>query len=322
MVADLALTCGRMDRFVYVSTAFANTHYYARCDEIDVKINEAIYPLQHQCSVLDELEEVRKRGTSRAYEAESFPWAYAYAKHLTERLLYYKFNENASVEKLLVIRPSVIGPSQALPFPGYNMPLSSPCTVCVAGLALTPLRKIKIATKMSYPDLDTHQDEVPVDVVVDRLLCHLALGTHGCIHAVSGVRARTQFEPWRKVLTKIRRIPWEVQPEWVKGDWKSPDQHHLARLYAILGTSFAFSEDRTLAIYEKHTEIKDLGLQLFTDVDMSESFLSRARGMRYVMDRLAKRSWLVWLIVVIFYSGFGKAPPPGRLKDSKTVEGV
>ncbi|PKY07610.1 male sterility domain-containing protein [Aspergillus campestris IBT 28561] len=276
MMADLALTCKRLDRFVYVSTAYANTHYYARCDELDVRIDEITYPLQRQRSVLDELEEVRKRGTSQAYEAESFPWAYAYAKHLTERLLHYKFSKNVSVEKLLIIRPSVIGPSQALPFPGYNMPL------------------IKIATKMSHPDLETHQDEVPVDVVADRLLCHLALGTHGCVHAVSGVRARMKYEPWRRALTKIRRIPWEVQPLWVKGDWKSPDQHHLARLYAVLGTSFAFSEDRTVAVYEKHPEIKDLGLQLFTDLDMGGSFLSRAQGIRYVMDRLAKRNSAPW----------------------------
>ncbi|PLN80670.1 male sterility domain-containing protein [Aspergillus taichungensis] len=315
MMADLALTCKSMDRFVYISTAYANTHLYAKCDDLDVKISEVIYPLQHNRSVLDELEEVRKSGTSQEYEAESFPWAYAYAKHLTERLLHYKFSENASAEKLLIVRPSVIGPSQALPFPSYNMPLSSPCTVCVAGLALTPLRKIRIATKMKNPELEAHQDEVPVDVVADRLLCHLALGTHGCIHAVSGVRARMEFEPWRKAFGDIRRIPWEVRPQWVKGDWNSPDQHHLARLYAILGTSFAFTEDRTVAMYEGHPDIKDWGLQLFTDIGKNQSFLSRTQGVRYVMDRLARRNWLVWLIVLIFYSDFGKDHSTGCLKN-------
>lgn len=316
MLADLALTCKRMDRFVYVSTAYANTHLYSQCDDLDVKISEAIYPLHRTRSVLDELEEVRKRGTSQEYEAERFPWAYAYAKHLTERLLRHKFTESACEKKLLIIRPSVIGPSQALPFPGYNVPLSSPCTVCVAGLLLTPFRNFRVATRMTDPELEAHQDEVPVDVVADRLLCHLALGTHGCIHAVSGVRARSEFELWRKALAKIRRIPWDVRPQWVKGDWDSPDQHHLARLYAILGTSFAFAEDRTVALYEGHPDIKNWGLQLFTDLDQNQSFLPRIQGIRYVMDRLAKRSWLVWLIVVIFYSDFGQNHSPGRLKNS------
>lgn len=315
MIADLAFTCKRMDRFVYVSSAYANGHYYSRSSDVDVKISEDIYPMQGQRSVLEELEEVRTRGTSAEYEAESFPSAYAYAKHLTERLLRYKFSESASLEKLLIIRPSIIGPSQALPFPGYHVPLSSLSTVLVAALALTPLRKVKVATRMDYPERDVRQDEVPADVVVDRLLCHLALGTHGCVHAVSGVRSRQKFGPWYKALARIRRIPWKVRAQWVKGGWKSPDQHHLARLYAILGTSFAFSEDRTLAICEGHPEIKNLRLQLFTDVDLSESLLTRTQGIRYVMDRWARKSWLVWLMVIIFYSDFGKNHPPGLLKD-------
>ncbi|KAJ6093411.1 hypothetical protein N7486_008700 [Penicillium sp. IBT 16267x] len=275
MMVDLALTCKKLDRFIYVSTAYVNTYLYPKSDEIDVEISEKVYELTARYDVLEEVEEVRKHGTSRAYESENFPWAYAYAKHLTERLLQHRFAIHDSKEKLLIVRPSVIGPSQCLPFPGYIMPMSSPGTILAAALLLSPNRNIKIATKMQNPDLST-QDEVPVDVVTDRLLCHLALGTYGCVHAVSGVKSRMGLEEWRKQLLKLRRIPWGLQPQWIKEDWSSPNQHRVNQLYKILATSFAFSESKTMAILQelrgialpdRQEEISDL--QLFTRIDMS-----------------------------------------------------
>ena len=115
MMADLALTCKKIDRFIYVSTAYVNTYLYPKSDEMDVKISEKIYELTATYDVLEEVEEVRKHGTSRAYESENFPWAYAYAKHLTERLQ-HRFAVHDSKEKLLIVRPSVIGPSSAYHF--------------------------------------------------------------------------------------------------------------------------------------------------------------------------------------------------------------
>jgi thioester reductase-like protein len=91
MIADFALSCTQMDRFVYVSTAYANAHLYQRSQNTDVKIDEEIYELTHHYHAFDELNELRKHGKSQAYEAENFPWAYAYAKHLTERMLQSRF---------------------------------------------------------------------------------------------------------------------------------------------------------------------------------------------------------------------------------------
>lgn len=113
-------------------------------------------------------------------------------------------------------------------------------------------------------------DEVPVDVVADRLLCHLAMGTIGCIHAVSGVRSRLKLEEWWQSLLKIRRIPGGVHLRWVKADWKSANQHSIARLYAVCGASFAFSEDKTIAISQVISEQSQSDLQLFTTINTSE----------------------------------------------------
>jgi hypothetical protein len=315
MIADFALSCTQMDRFVYVSTAYANAHLYQRSQNTDVKIDEEIYELTHHYHAFDELNELRKHGKSQAYEAENFPWAYAYAKHLTERMLQSRFTEFSSSEKLLIMRPSVIGPAQCLPFPGYNMPMSSPYTMIAAGLALSPSRSLKIATNMRDPTADVTGDEVPVDVVADRLLCHLAMGSHGCVHAVSGVRSRLSFESWRQSLVKIRRFPWELRPRWVRNDWKSSNQHPMSRLYAIFGTSFAFSETKTIHMCRKLPEKELSDLQLFTQMNMSDNLLSRTESIRYVMDQFARQNWLAWVMVGLFYSDFGRTSHITRCVD-------
>ncbi|KAB8270533.1 male sterility protein-domain-containing protein [Aspergillus minisclerotigenes] len=223
IIANLAFTCKRLDRFIYVSSAFSNAHLYPRSPDADMQINEEICEPGRQSLVLDELNEVRKSGTSQAYEAENFPWAYAYAKHFTERLLQHYFSVHAAEKKLLIIRPCVIRPAQHFPFPGYNMPMSSPITMAVTAFALALTREVRIATKMDDPD----------DVVADRLLCHLAMGTI------------VEF------LMKLRRIPWRLRFRWVKADWRSTDQHSISRLYAILGASFNFSENKSTAMCQK-----------------------------------------------------------------------
>ena len=310
MMADIAFTCKMLDRFVYVSTAYANTYLYSHSSEPDVRINEEIYGLPSGCDALEELDEVRNYGTSMAHEAEDFPWAYAYAKNLTERLLARRFSD--SHEKLLIVRPAIIGPSQRLPFPGYNMPMSSPSTMIVATLLLFPLSRIKIATRIEEPELGVTADEVPVDVVADRLLCHLAMGTSGCVHAVSGARARGRFEPWRQSLMKLRQIPWELRPSWVKGYWKSPKQHSLSRFFAIFGTSFDFSEERTISMYQDMSEKDKVDLQLFKQIDTGDQISARAEHIRYVMDRFARKSWVTWLILMLFYFNFGKPSQTSR----------
>ncbi|KAJ5634763.1 hypothetical protein N7528_002605 [Penicillium herquei] len=304
MMFNLALSCPNLDRFVYVSTAYSNAHLYSQSPGSDIQVEEKIYYLKGESDVLEELDQVRKHGTSKTYQKENFPWSYAYAKHLTERLLLHRFNEVGAKEKLLIVRPSIIGPSLRLPFPGYIMPMSSPCTMGVAIASLYPFRTLKIATQMAEPELDVHVDEVPVDVVVDRLLCHLAMGTYGCFHAVSGVNSRIDYNCFVNNLRIVRRFPWGVWPVWLKEDWKSRKQFWASRIYAIIGVSFAFADDKTIALSKRLSDTEKLDLQLFSGCNFDVT--SRAESIRYIMDQFAAQSWLAWIVVWLLYSDLGK----------------
>jgi len=88
-IADLALRCPHLDSFVYVSTAYANSNIHDPNVPKRTFIEETIYPLNDSKDTLDsaenELADVRK--FSNVPESAAFPFAYGYAKHLTERLL-------------------------------------------------------------------------------------------------------------------------------------------------------------------------------------------------------------------------------------------
>ncbi|CAI7587776.1 unnamed protein product [Penicillium bialowiezense] len=310
MMVKIAQSCKMLDRFVYVSTAYSNTYLYPHSEKTDLRIEEELYRLPSGCDAVDELEEVRNYGTSTAYEAEDFPWSYAYAKHLTERLLVRHFKR--SPEKLLIVRPAIIGAAQSLPFPGYNMPMSSPPTMFTAALLLFPYHNMRVACRMDKADLNVTSDEVPVDVVVDRLLCHLAVGTSGCIHAVSGARARRKVSTYMESVMKLRRLPWSVKPYWVNENWKSRKQDTLCRLYAIMGTSFNFAEEKTVSMYEKLSEKERMGMQLFKNIDVDNHVSARDQDIRHVMDYFARKSWLAWLLVMLFYFSFGKTSQTSR----------
>ncbi|KAJ5746902.1 uncharacterized protein N7511_008598 [Penicillium nucicola] len=272
------LLCRGGEEYVETSPGFrdrtANAHLHApsKVTGSDLDVQEDFYCLKTQGNPIDEWNDVKKLGTSQAYESEDFPWAYAYAKHLTERLLLHRFCQSDAKEKLLIVRPSIVGPAQRFPFPGYNMRFSSPSTVLATIMALEPYRRWNLVTQFEAPELQAQIDEVPVDVVVDRLLSHLAAGNDGCIHA---------------------------------GDWKSGEQHWASRLYVILGTSFAFSEDRTMALSREVDQKKFPDLQLFTRINMASPSVIREEHIRHVMETFAQKFWGAWLILNVFYRNFG-----------------
>ncbi|GFN14356.1 male sterility domain containing protein [Aspergillus tubingensis] len=305
MVAEFASSFRALDRFVYVSTAYTNAHIHEKSPGSDLVITEDFYHLNKEGNPLDEWSAVQKYGTSETYEANDFPWAYAYAKHLTERLLALKFAEMGGEEKLLIIRPSIIGPAQRMPFPGYCVPMSSPCSVVAAGLMLIPSWRFQIATQTPTPEINNHHDVVPVDVVVDRLLCHLVIGTQGCVHAVSGVKSRFSFETLWQSIMKCRQIPWDLRPVWIADGWKSHNQHEISRLYTVIGTSFAFSEDKTVRISNELSKTTS-DLNLFTEVDMVGHLLAQPQHLRFIMDRFSRKSLLSQVLVWVFYRNYGK----------------
>ncbi|KAJ5328828.1 hypothetical protein N7452_009218 [Penicillium brevicompactum] len=299
-IADVALTCTHLDRFVYVSTAYANSHLPASGRSIDVEIEEKIYDPNLHPNLSKEWTDVQQFGSSDAFVNHDFPWSYAYAKNLTERLLLDRFTQTGAGAKLLILRPSIIGPAQVFPFPGYNVPLSCPPTMLAAALALSPKWTATIGTKATESSQLT-TDEVPVDVVVDRLLAHLAMGTEGCVHAVSGKRARIPSLEWWQLAAEHRRLPWKCRLDLKDLNWKSPEQHPMARLFVILGSSFCFFEDKTINLSQDPIVAECEGLQLFTKLNLGQKLLGRTEDIRFAMTHFAKRNIGARVMIKLFY---------------------
>lgn len=94
-MTNLALTCPHLDRFVYISTAYANANRHDPFRAEETFIEEKIYPLTADdafASAIEELSEARQNGQVLA--SQSFPFTYGYAKHLTERLITNAFKDS------------------------------------------------------------------------------------------------------------------------------------------------------------------------------------------------------------------------------------
>ncbi|PYI11630.1 male sterility domain-containing protein [Aspergillus sclerotiicarbonarius CBS 121057] len=297
-LAHIALECPHLQRFVYISTAFANSHLYAESRAVDIPIREELYPLS-PVSTATSWKDVQMRGSSEEYEANDFPWDYAYAKHLSERVLGEVFNTAQAYDKLLIIRPSIFGPAQSFPYPGYSVPLSTPLTALAAMVAITPTIRFKAATRSRNPGIEVTVDEVPVDVVVDRLLFHLRHGSTGYVHAVSGERGRYRFKDLWEEGMAMRRLPWRLRLTWLDVDWHSSRLHYIARFYVLFGPSFNFSEDRTIELWDRVPELERQGLNVFKDYSRGFELRARKSEIRYCTRALASYfgfpSWLAKL---------------------------
>ncbi|KAJ5104593.1 hypothetical protein NUU61_001940 [Penicillium alfredii] len=301
-LAELGEKCENLERFVYVSTAYANANLYQSRGTANVTVDEQIYTYGNDTTV-DEFEELVKSDESiRFHEfVEQFPYAYTYAKHLTERLLQKKLGD-----RLLIVRPSIIGPAQSYPFRGYSMPLSTPSTLFSAAIMLTPSRSMVLATRANNPMVEATSDEVPVDVVADRLLAHLAYGTTGPVHAVSGRNALSIFQNWWQECMKERRLPWKVNPVWRPIDWRSPELHPISRTTVLFGTSFEFSDDKTGDLFGTLNDEEKVEWELYTQKTDTEYDLSQRRQhIRYCMKKIAKRSAGARMLIRVFYRKYG-----------------
>ncbi|KAI9037704.1 male sterility protein-domain-containing protein [Aspergillus affinis] len=303
-MARMGLACSQLKRFVYVSTAYSNTFLYQETSEADVRVDETIYPLGRGWStdVRDEWTQVQTKGYSMEFMSHDFPWAYAYAKHLTERLLTRMFADASRPAQLLILRPSIVAPAQHFPHPGFSLPKSTPTTLLAAGLLLTPSRHVRMATRLPHPDIQATIDEVPVDVVVDRLLVHLARGSTGPVHAVSGAAKRYAFRTYWQEAMKMRRVPWTPQPVWMSVDWHSGALHDIARIYVIVGTSYNFCQRKTDILYRELGEEERLGLQLYTTGFGSRHDLAaRFPHVLSLAERISRRYFLAWVMFWLFY---------------------
>lgn len=289
-----ALKFPNLERFVFFSTAYANAHLWKDHQSTDVPVDERVYPLGSQDedvyqSALEAWSAVQKTGSSDEYDTNDFPWPYAYAKHLAERLVLQKASEREKLDKVLIIRPSVLGPADKYPYHGFATAYGAPSTACAAAYMLHPGRKIILSTRCQNPDQESTIDEVPVDVVVDRTLVHVALGTSGCVHAVSGEQGRLTTEEWWQAFKKERLLPWNAKPTWTSDNWHSPNLHQMARKFKIIGTSFAFSEQKTVEAAELLGASEKESFHLFADRSSPYSLRLRRHHIHHQAVEVAKK---------------------------------
>lgn len=155
-----------------------------------------------------ELSDLEAYGSTPEYEFSRHPFPYSYAKHLTERLLLEFFNEAQLGRVLLIFRPSCIGPAESKPYLFYEiLPGSSPTTAGLAAIIAYPPIRMKFSSHLLDPSTATI-DEVPVDMVVNRLIAHAAFESRGCVHAVGGSRGRRYTEDLFSAGVKLGRFWW------------------------------------------------------------------------------------------------------------------
>jgi hypothetical protein len=110
-------------------------------------------------------------------------------------------------------------------------------------------------------------DCIPVDVVVDRLLAHVAHGTVGPVHAVAGSARMSFHDAWSHTV-KHRRIPWDLRLRWLRDSWHSKALHPVAQIYRIFGASFEFVEEKTAVLWRQLPESERSAMHLFADKDI------------------------------------------------------
>ncbi|KAF7592413.1 hypothetical protein BBP40_000261 [Aspergillus hancockii] len=305
-IAQCALQCEQLDRFVYVSSAYANAFLYPESDNADPYVEEVLYPLGRgwETNLWDEWKQVQEQGKSREFEAHNFPWAYGYAKHLAERLLLDMFAAANKADKLLILRPSSTGPAQDFPYPGFSVPKSTPTTALAACLIISPSPVVHVTSRAQDPEGST-TDEVPVDVVVDRLLAHLAKGTVGPFHAVSGVRGRYTFRTFWNEAMELRKLPWPCRYKWLNVDWRSESLHPIARAFVIYAASYNFSEEKTVSLWHDLGEEERSGLQLFTSGSGKQVGLAaRTEQIRFVVRQVAAKTFFGRILFWLFYTPY------------------
>lgn len=150
---DLAEKFDKLDAFVHVSTAYANTNQKV----IYEKIYKPIYDYKKAIELVeteaeDELEAVTE------FALQTFPNTYVFSKNLTEQLV----SDRSSALPIAIVRPSVVCPSMSEPFPGWCDSKNGPMGVLLG--ASTGLLRTMHGNGEVIPDL------IPCDFVVNSII--------------------------------------------------------------------------------------------------------------------------------------------------------
>lgn len=192
-------------------------------------------------------------------------------------------------QQLLIVRPSCIGPAQQEPFPHFEVAGSTPLTTATCAVIMAPPGKAWCLSNLEHPTEAT-TDEVPVDVVVNRLVVHLAIGTSGCIHAVAGASRRRNTVMLFEAMAD-NRSRWWGRPvvKWCKEGTQGGKLWSASKLFMIWGCSFLFREERTKHAWNLMDSQMQQQWPLFTQRDPKDTSDFPIRGQN------ARKMLLSWL---------------------------
>lgn len=187
----------------------------------------------------------------------------------------------------------------AFPYPAYEVPGSAPLTMMAAAILLEPWTRFRLSSPYPDPSTQSHHDEVPVDVVVNRLVLHLAAGTQGIVHAVSGPERRYASGALFAAMNKERRLFWKLKLSWRNVDWHTRDIHMVGRIYVVCGTSYEYREDRTIELAARLTEAQRQELPLYAQDSGFDLTTRRAALRTNVETILSKKGWPGWIAGIV-----------------------
>jgi glycerone phosphate O-acyltransferase/fatty acyl-CoA reductase len=184
-ILDLAKRCKNLSSFVQISTCYVN------CDKPQGWIEEKVYPISRDYrELLNEIMSLSVQDIERktAEYVGTYPNTYTFTKNLCEQFL----QEEAGKFPMCIVRPSIIAGSLKQPTPGWVDTVSASGAVYLSsGLGLVSMLK---------GDVSKIGDQIPVDLVVNSVICAAALyckpGAPFVVHSASSSRNPI---PWGQV---------------------------------------------------------------------------------------------------------------------------
>ncbi|KAF5856522.1 hypothetical protein ETB97_007253 [Aspergillus alliaceus] len=202
----------KLKTLLHVSTAFVNSFLPGG------RVEERIYDIydDKECPAND-LHSIISTGHSQ-YNSQ-FPAPYAHAKYIAERLIL----ENPCLFSVLIVRPSNIGPAIRDPAPFYGLDMTIPMHSYVQFLLSSSDTDVRNLDDILPPQHIV--DEIPVDLVANTCLLHLASGTTGIVQAAANLYIpRTSADIQRLVddhlspelEEELRTVGYSQNPELAK----------------------------------------------------------------------------------------------------------
>ncbi|PHH85654.1 hypothetical protein CDD83_115 [Cordyceps sp. RAO-2017] len=272
-VADMAFDCPNLSRFVYVSSAY-QCSFFERTDKgltgFDKSVPENIDPKARGGRDLDAvLDELRTPGPM-SYEHGEFATTYAHVKFVTEWALSEAFRGRGVEDKLMIHRPAVLGAAERFPYPLFEKAGSTPNVTIAAMLAMSPEQEI-LAPRMAPDPSEYSLNEMPVDIAVNHLLAHLALGTTGCVHAVASPRQEHRTTRSMPQWSRLFRAPaaGQVRIRWCDDHWTSPRVSIAFRLFPIVSCVFNFEDNKSEQLWRGMNGRERLAWPLRATIDVT-----------------------------------------------------